>query len=94
MWPSGAVASAAGAIPARPAAVAGRGGRGVVQGCPRPSLGGWSGWTRRRRRGAVVAGVGGHWSPGSGELSVVPREWAAHTTLRDPSGGAGGVDRQ
>jgi hypothetical protein len=49
---------------------------------------------RLRRWGATAAGVGGHRSSGSGELSGGAREWAARTALLGPRGGAGGVGRQ
>jgi hypothetical protein len=63
MWPSGAVGGEAGAIPVGQQQSPGGSGRGVVQGCPRPGLGGWSGQRRCQRWGAAVAGVGATGAP-------------------------------
>jgi hypothetical protein len=48
-----------------------------------PATGLWPklGSGRLRRRSAAAAGVGSHWSSGSGELSAGVREWAARYAL-------------
>jgi hypothetical protein len=49
---------------------------------------------RLRRRGATAAGIDGHGSSGSDELSTGAREWVVRTALLGPRGGVGGVGRQ
>jgi hypothetical protein len=46
------------------------------------------------RRGVTAAGVDGHGSSGSGELSAGARGWVARTALLGLRGGAGGVGQQ
>jgi hypothetical protein len=60
----------------------------------RRNLGRRKGGSGTGRRGATAAGVGGHGSSGSGELSAGAREWAARPALLGPRGGARGVGRQ
>jgi hypothetical protein len=92
-WVPGAMAGGGSSIPARGRLGSTGKGWGSAHGLTYDRFWGLDGSEGVPARGSADGRTGGHWSSGSGELSVGEREWAARSAPVGATGGLGATSR-